>query len=66
MVPFKVPNFHDLIERLENLSNLISKCSNLFDLYAHRHLSDSLTLFSVKSLFSVYEKMTQKMEFSRV
>ena len=49
MVSFRVPNFHNLIERLENLSNFISKCSNLFDsfFHAHRHLSDSLTLFLV-------------------
>ena len=31
MVSFRIPNFHDLIERLENLTNLISKCLDLFD-----------------------------------
>ena len=35
IVSFRVPNFHDIIQRLENLSNLISKCSNLFDLVMH-------------------------------
>ena len=31
MASFRVPNVHSLIKRLENLSNLISKGSNLFD-----------------------------------
>ena len=46
---FRVPNFHDLIERLENLNNLIFKCSNLFDCVMHTDIfkSDSLTLFLV-------------------
>ena len=35
MVSFRVSNFHDLIERLTNFSNLISKCSNLFDFVMH-------------------------------
>ena len=44
--------FHDLIERLENLTNFISKCSNFSDFFhAYRHLSDSLTLFLI-----IYEK----------
>ena len=36
MVSFRVPNFHDLIKRLENLSNIIAKCSNLFDFKTDR------------------------------
>ena len=65
MVSFRVPNFHDLIERLENLSNFISKCSNLFDFFhANRHLSDYLTLFLVSlPLFCVSEKLTQNRIF---
>ena len=35
MISFRVPNFHDLIEGFENLTNLISKCSNLFDFFMH-------------------------------
>ena len=51
MVSLRVPNFHDLIERLENLSDFISECSNLFDFFMHTdvRLSDSLTLFLVLS-----------------
>ena len=55
MVSFTVPNFHDLIERLENLSNFIFKCSNLFDFFhAHRHLSDSLTYYSLTYYYPDY------------
>ena len=46
-----------LIERSENLRNFVSKCSNLFDFFhAHRHLSDSLTLFLIiLPLFCVWK-----------
>ena len=38
MLSFRVPNFHDLIERKENLGNLIFKCSNLFDFVTHKDI----------------------------
>ena len=44
MVYFRVLNFHNLIERLENLSNFISKCSNLFEVYLDLYYAISVTV----------------------
>ena len=62
----RFPNFHELIKRLENLSNLISKCSNLFDFVMHTDIQVILLLYYLHfCLFSMCEKLTQNIEFSR-